>query len=324
MRAFLVIVLLAWAAPCAAQDRLVEIGTLGDARHPARRVVAWVPREHGTSPLPVLYVHDGQAAFSLFGIDRTLRALIDEGVVTPWVVVAIDTVDLERRRHELAQHAEAYADFVADVVAPAVASRLRVRSDREGTASIGYSYGGLAAVRLALHRPDRFGRAIAMSPSLWWRSRDALARMRRARVVPTRMWIDIGSLEGRRGETVPYMVRDARALRDLAVSRGMTFGRALGYDEAIGEAHDLFAAGRRMRAALAFGLGEIDLSSTTPSALEVVRYPGARRITFAVRAQYPRGLSLTWPPQRAGLRRDVVDARAAIHARIGDLVAHAP
>lgn len=65
----------------------------------------------------------------------------------------------------------------------------------------------------------------------------------------------------------------------------------------------------------------VDLSRAEPSRVEVRRYPippGSRRGTFAVRARYAGGRSLTWPASAAGVRAgDTVRAGAPIHASIG-------
>lgn len=284
--------------------RFVEVGLHGDAHHPPRRVVAYVPRADRGARLPVLYVFDGQAAFTVWDLARVVDELVARGDIEPWIVIAIDSG--AARTEELARHSERHADFVADVIAPAVDAALPTRTDPASTAVLGFSYGGLAAVRGQLHRPDRFGRVIAMSPSLWFAGRAALTAFRRARgPAPTRLWVDIGSREGRPGEIVPYMVGDARALRDAALARGMRFGADLGAYEAIGDDHDMDAAGRRMRTALAFALSEIDLSTARPSELHVARYPvpaRARRGTFAIEARYDHDLRLTWPAPGVELR----------------------
>jgi enterochelin esterase family protein len=194
----------------------------------------------------VLYVLDGQAAFTSFGVDRAITELAADGTIEPWIAVAIDAT--LARTDELAHHPARYARFVAGAVVPAVADHLRVRRGRESTAVLGYSYGGLGAVRMHLARPDVFGRVIAMSPSVWVRDRAVVGAFRRWRTeLPVRLWIDVGAREG-------HMVRDARALRDAAIARGMHLGADLGYAEAADESHDMSAAGRRMRPALAFAL----------------------------------------------------------------------
>jgi S-formylglutathione hydrolase FrmB len=61
---------------------------------------------------------------------------------------------------------EKYEDYFIKDLVPDVESRFPARNDREGRAIIGVSMGGFAAVRLSLARPDLFGFAGAISPSI--------------------------------------------------------------------------------------------------------------------------------------------------------------
>lgn len=85
----------------------------------------------------------------------------------------------------------------------------------------------------------------------------------------------------------------------------MRFGATLGYHEAIGESHDMRAASRRVRAALAFALSDRDLSRVTAESIAAFRYPlprGARSGPFAIEAHYATGERLTWPEALADVR----------------------
>lgn len=217
-----------------------------------RDVQVWVPE--GSAPpsgWPFLVVTDGDLADTpTFHVIYTLRTLVDEGDVAPTVVIAVPS-RVERNR-ELSARAPEFADFLADAVWPAVDARAPLA---EKGAVLGYSFGGLAAVHAGVERSDRFDTVVAMSPSLWYRRRAVLRRVRRAREVSTRWWLDIGSLEGRPGEDVPYMVADARRLRDLLTARGLVLDVDLGYYEAPGRRHSMDEAGLRMQRALRFALG---------------------------------------------------------------------
>ncbi len=316
-------------APAPIHGEWLDLGSLGDARHRERSVRAWVPVHPEGARLPVLFVLDGQGASSWFRVDDTLAALAGEGRLEPWIVIAVDsTVD---RSRELARADASFARFLRDTVLPVARERLPIRAGRESTAVLGYSYGGLAAVAAVVGEPSTFGRAIAMSPSLWVEEREVLERFERARTLPSRLWIDVGSEEPDREDLIPYMVSDARNLRDLALHRGMTFGCDVGYLEAMGEAHDMRAAGRRMREALLFALSERDLSRETPDSLTITRYPARlRRSTFAIEARYARGERLTFPETlvelRAGetrLRRDIAPEGLALTVRAFGLEARA-
>jgi predicted alpha/beta superfamily hydrolase len=239
-------------------------------------------------PLPVLIVLDGQAAFAEFGLGGPLDVLARNGTIDDWAVLAIDSTT--ERPREFAEEVDHFAAFVIDLVLAEARRAYPLSTAREGIAVLGFSFGGHAAVRMQLARPHVIGRVIAMSPSVWWNHLDVLARLRLHReVLPRRLWIDVGTGEGR--GIVPGMVRGARALRDVARERGMIFGRDLGYLEEPNIAHRMDAVAARCRAALAFTLSDTDLSEEAPTALSlhVVRARSRRRTTYAIGAMYREG-----------------------------------
>ena len=272
----------------------IDLGHLGDRRHRPRDVRAWVPAHEEGARLPVLVVLDGQGSETWFRVPQTIATLVAEGRIEPWIVLAVDsTAD---RTRELGRTDGRFGRFLAEVVLPAARERLPIREGRASTAILGYSYGGLAAVAAGVGAADTFGRVIAMSASLWVEQRAVIGRFERTRTLPLRLWIDVGSREPDAEDLIPYMVGDARDLRDVAVRRSMVFGRDVGFDEALGEGHDMSAAGRRMRAALLFSLGDRDLSRETPTELSITRYPArGRRATHAIGAAYEGGAHLTFP-----------------------------
>lgn len=307
----------------------IDLGRLGDRHHGERRVRAWVPEHDEGERLPALVVLDGQGATEWFRVEATIAALAGEGLLEPWVVIAVDST--ENRDRELARTDGRLARFLRDVVLTAARARLPLRDGRASTAILGYSYGGLAAVAASIAEPATFGRAIAMSPSLWVDGRDVLARFERARSLPMRLWVDVGSAEPDAEDLIPYVVGDARDLRDLATGHGLRLGRDVGYLEVIGEVHDMAAAGRRMREALLFALSDRDLTGERPVALSLARYPARRRrATFAVEARYPRGERLTFPETlvevRAGetrLRHEIAPEGLPLSVRAFGLEARA-
>lgn len=288
-------------------DGWIDLGRHGDARHRETNVRAWVPAHEEGARLPVLVVLDGQGAETWFRVPQTITTLVSEGRIEPWIVVTIDTtID---RTADLRRSDGLFARYVRDTILPIVREGLPTREGREHTAILGYSFGGLAAVAAGVAEPDTFGRIVAMSPSLWFRDRDVIARFQRSRATrPVRLWIDVGSREPEADrEIIPYMVGDARDLRDVAIERGMVFGRDVGFDEALGEDHDMSAAGRRMRQALIFALSDRDLSRETPASLSITRYPPptrgrARLATHAIQARYEGDARLTFPESLVEVR----------------------
>lgn len=255
--------------PCALPFTPVAVPVAQRRAIPAREVRVWTPcGEAPAEGWPFLMVLDGDLADRrAFAVISTLRRLIQDGRVPATVVIAVPSrVD---RNRELSARASRFVDFLADAVWPAVHEDVPLSP---AGAVVGYSYGGLVAVTAGAERPDRFDTVIAMSPSLWFRRRVALRKVRRAPRLARRWWVDIGSLEGRPGEAVPYMVADARRLRDLLIGRGLVLGESLGYFEAPGRRHSPYEAAPRMPRALAFALA--GPAAASPAASEGAEAPG--------------------------------------------------
>lgn len=218
----------------------------------ARRVSIYLPPGYDTSAAryPVLYLQDGQNLFDPgrafvpgqdWGLDETAEALIHDGRMAPLILVGVDhggtnrieeytpTCDARRR---VGGRLAAYRAFLVDELKPWIDARYRTRPDAASTGLGGSSLGGLAAVAIALARPDVFGRLAALSPSLWWDRRCVLAR---ARAIEGRLnlavWLDAGTDEG------PGVVHHARMLKNILLRRGWRLGRDLHYREVAGGQH---------------------------------------------------------------------------------------
>ncbi|MBW8847977.1 MAG: alpha/beta hydrolase [Burkholderiales bacterium] len=130
---------------------------------------------------PVIYMHDGQNLFDAatsyageWGVDETMAQLAqDTGFEA--IVVGIDN-GAEKRNAEMApyDHGELgkaeggpYLDFVVKTVKPFIDTGWRTRPEREHTALIGSSLGGLISHAALLWHGEVFGRYGLFSPSYW-------------------------------------------------------------------------------------------------------------------------------------------------------------
>ncbi|RDG30938.1 enterochelin esterase [Streptomyces corynorhini] len=191
-----------------------------------RDVWGYLPPGRDHADLPVLALCDGDMWFGGLRLQETLDALIADGRVPPFAVLAPDAVDNPTRWGELGGRDE-YVAFLADEVLPWASERLPLTADPARTVLAGQSLGGVSALYAGLRRPDRFGNVLAHSASLWWRPGLApgipeqsmsgtpwiaglYAETRRP---PLRVRLDVGLHEG-------PMVGQHRALCEVLRSRG--------------------------------------------------------------------------------------------------------
>ncbi|WP_097967032.1 enterochelin esterase domain-containing protein [Streptomyces sp. or20] len=115
-------------------------------------------------PLPVLVLGDGGMWFGRLGFQDTLDALIADGALPPLAVLAPDAADATTGQRAPGGR-EVCAAFLADELLPWARARWPLTADADRTAVAGQGLGGTTALYAALTRPERFGRALAQSPS---------------------------------------------------------------------------------------------------------------------------------------------------------------
>ena len=261
------------------ESRLREIHTLTGTveEHPefrsavlgtTRRVWVYLPPSYARESerrFPVLYMQDGQNVFDgatafLAGkeweVDETVERLAGEGRIEPLIVVAVDNGG-ERRafeylptRDERAKDgggADVYGRMLREELKPWVDRTYRTLPGPEHTGIAGSSFGAIASLYLGLKHPEVFGRIAALSASVWWDDRYIVRFVEALPARPeTRVWIDIGTAEGR--DAVP----GGRALREVLVRKGWREGVDLRHVEAAGAVHNETAWAERMPDVLEF------------------------------------------------------------------------
>jgi predicted alpha/beta superfamily hydrolase len=208
-----------------------------------RRVRVYVPPRDKSVPSPVLYMFDGQNVFddepSYAGgwqLHKTARSLAKKHGAAP-VVVGIDHGG-EARIEELCPwpaersggRTDALLDWITGTVMPRVQADFNVTDDPLRVAVGGSSLGGLGALYAHFRNPERFGMALAMSPSLWVGGGKIFAYiLSRSRPWTSRIYLDAGALEagGRMLEAARRLAAELRArgwddgtLRFVASKRG--------------------------------------------------------------------------------------------------------
>ena len=106
---------------------------------------------------------------------------------------------------------------------------------------------------LALKYPDVFGRAAVVSPSVWFANKQIVHYTEALQSKPhVRIWMDMGTKEGRTPGDALQSVVDARLLKDTLVKKGWRPGKDLTYFEAEGAEHNETAWAARVEQILEF------------------------------------------------------------------------
>ncbi|MBO9625233.1 MAG: alpha/beta hydrolase [Microbacterium sp.] len=234
-------------------------------------------------PYPVVIAHDGQHLFSERGLqpswdlDRTLDRLIGDGRVPPLVVAGVSNAGADRgaeyshvrpypRDPNTRPRGEQYESLLVDELLPLLRRRYAISDKAEHTAVMGSSMGGLVSYHLSFRRPDVFGLAAVLSPFLVAVDPDTLeetcVHARFTEKGPSRLWIDIGGMEGL------IMVRPVRDLVDSLIDDlGYEPDRELRYRHDPDAIHHEHAWAERVESALLHLFGA-DGPPTLVSAVE--------------------------------------------------------
>lgn len=171
---------------------------------------------HTGKRFPVLYVQDGKSVFDRsdwskesLNMHVTADKMISENKMKEIIIVGIDNIG-EERIHEYAHwdgidmgkavkgKGLLYEDFVINDVKPFIDKNFRTMTDRENTALMGASIGGLATFNIGFRHPEIFSKLAMMSPYLGWgdgKLYDELDHGAYKEKIPIKMWIDVGSKE---------------------------------------------------------------------------------------------------------------------------------
>jgi len=194
-----------------------------------RGVDVYLPASYneGRGRYPVVYLQDGQnlsdPAIAFAG--QTWH--IDEGL--PWLAergIEPIVVGLHNTGERLAEYSpfpdarhgggdgDRYARFLIDTVKPRIDGEFRTRKDRDSTVIGGSSMGGLISLYGFFRRPSPFGRALVMSPSIWFGAGEILRQVSRARSTRGKIYLDVGTAEG------TQTVKNTRVMNRLLRKKG--------------------------------------------------------------------------------------------------------
>nr|WP_246434211.1 alpha/beta hydrolase-fold protein [Shinella fusca] len=213
-------------SPAGTLERLsIESPALGNRRDVTiYRPAGFAPADKRTI---LLFVFDADQYLERVPVPRILDNMIAAGAVPPVVAVFVANPDREARARELPAN-PAFADFMAKELHPFVVKETGFAAPAARTVLAGSSYGGLAAVTVALHHPQVFGNALSMSGSFWWsppgtpedRSEYVAGQVAAGPMLPLRVFLSAGLFEtGAQGTA--GILETSRHLRDVLEAKGI-------------------------------------------------------------------------------------------------------
>ena len=240
-----------------------------------RDIIIYLPPSYAKYPnkhFPVIYMHDGNNLFDpatgFMGrewcLDETLEQLFNTQAIPECVVVGI--YNSPDRLHEYAWHTHShlgqpcggtgpeYARFVVEELMPFIEVNYRVQTTREATVMMGSSLGAVISFYIARAYPERFGKIAMMSPTVYWAQH---ALLKDVSTFPTdlKLWVDIGTEEGRNRqteETVESTQEFVHALEAIGYQQPMSLGFYIDYLAG----HNEYAWANRVERPLRYLLGD--------------------------------------------------------------------
>lgn len=205
-----------------------------------RRIWVYLPPNYNTAnaSFPVIYMHDGQnlfdskTAYSVeWNVDETLNRLFRDKNMS-FIVVGIDNGGDSRldeyspfKNEEYGGgEGDAYLEFIVNNLKPYIDKNYKTLKDKNNTAIIGSSMGGLISHYAALNYPEVFGKAAIFSPSFWFASTEIIEHAKtNAQKINSKLYYLAGAKEGDVKENeISSMVTEMNQMVELLKANGIS------------------------------------------------------------------------------------------------------
>jgi len=278
----LFVLMLGWSATGVACESSVtgrlDIATIDAKVFPAPHGLRiWLPPdyeqpENASKSYPVLYLLDGQNLFDRctsfigveWGVDETVTRLISEGRIAPVIVVGVDNAGAQRAQEYLPYddpfnpdgqntQGKLFPKFLRLDVMPYIKAHYRIKEGADNTAIGGSSYGGVAALNVAINDPLLASKILIESPSMQVGNGALLRETAHLVQVASRIYIGMGDQEAGKEEIDRKILTALRLLAGNLASA--TMPPALQVSIGVGDSHNETAWAKRLPAALIFLYG---------------------------------------------------------------------
>lgn len=151
-----------------------------------RDIIVWLPPSYRIKTgkhFPVLYMHDGQNIMdpktsfsgSDWRVDETLTKLIRKEKIREIIVVGIYNTKDRLEEYSDTKKGCKYMRFITEELKPLIDSEYRTLTDRENTAVMGSSMGGLISFLIAWNYPEVFSKTACLSSSFYYHNDKAIS-----------------------------------------------------------------------------------------------------------------------------------------------------
>ncbi len=252
--------------------------------HNTRMLRVWVPGNYfsprnASRRYPVLYMQDGQSVFDEATSGGTGELHLDEAAdhaigsfkIHTMLMVGIDNAGEQRGNEYLPYpdphnralgapdkqdiHGKDYERFLLTEVMPFIEKHYRVAKGAANTGIGGVSYGAVISLYVAMEHPAVFGHVLALSPTLWIGDRALLHDAEKARQLPLKIYLAVGTAEDADLKDAPPIIPPIQELEKILRKKGMGPAR-LKVVIADGGHHDNASWSKRLPEALEFLYGE--------------------------------------------------------------------
>ena len=203
-----------------------------------RRVWLYLPPgyEKSDESYPVVYMHDGQNLFDTstsfsgeWSVDETLNKLCNEKNLK-LIVVGIDNGG-EKRLDEYfpwvhkeygGGEGKAYLEFIVNTLKPYIDTNYKTLRNKNNTAIIGSSMGGLISHYAGMKYPEVFGKIGVYSPAFWFAPVVADYSEKHGNIKDSKIYFLAGGKEGNntRFEEINQTVKDMNRMVGILKTQG--------------------------------------------------------------------------------------------------------
>lgn len=222
-----------------------------------RDIIVWHPPSYNKSnkKFPVLYMHDGQnimePAKAFAGVDwqvdETSTELIKENKIEEIIIVGIYNTPDRLEEYSDSEKGNKYIQFIVNELKPFIDSNYKTLTDKNNSAIMGSSMGGLISFLIAWKYDDVFAKAACLSSSFYYDKEKILEMVKQydGPKKPLRLYIDHGE------DGLP---RGQKMFSELT-QKGYIIGTDIDYFYAPGAQHNEAAWAERLERPLIFLFG---------------------------------------------------------------------